>query len=149
MTTDILPRCPYCMKLLALELTRPWKIRCRGCKMICEWPAGSAREKANPMKRDMALVRAILEHIEEHEEWGSKTTVDGYGPEEITAHVTLLQDAALITCNYPRAMLTWHGHDVISEMRGREHAEVVALAAEAAAAADPPKKPRRPRKPRA
>lgn len=78
------------------------------------------------MKRDMALIRKILEATEAHEtnERISEYAFDGFDQEVIRAHVVLLikrglLDGTLQTA-YPTskavvAGLTWEGHDFLAE----------------------------------
>jgi hypothetical protein len=78
------------------------------------------------MKRDMNLVRKIAIHIESTDDPIDSSTmeIDGYLPEQIGYHCTLMKEAGLIdaidtTCMDSRFSemqihrLTWLGHDFV------------------------------------
>ena len=76
------------------------------------------------MRRDMELVRKILEQLESD----SSTfpiAIDGYESNVTFYHVRLLNDAGFVTIHEQRPLpdytrLTWHGHDYLDELRGAD-----------------------------
>jgi len=80
------------------------------------------------MKRDMDLVRKILLHVEEHDDF--QFTIEGYGEQEVAYHVRLLVEAELLhgvartcldgkivlqDCGY--TCLSWAGHEFLEASR--------------------------------
>lgn len=84
------------------------------------------------MKRDMELVRAILNEIEEKAEptaRNKKISIDGYDDAMVDAHVELLIEADLIKGTVLRGgngligsmveRLTWNGHEFVNVSRDK------------------------------
>src|SRR5690348_12661169 len=76
------------------------------------------------MKRDMDLVRAILFEIEKIPYTGNPVDVqvDGHSHAEISYHILLLTEAALIASqhtgpSYKPLRLTWDGHEFLDAAR--------------------------------
>src|SRR5262245_10758332 len=80
------------------------------------------------MKRDMDLVRTILQEIEEHESLLSPVHINasGYSPDQITYHLKLLNEAGLIEATETTTLrevgfipkcLTWRGHEFLDAAR--------------------------------
>jgi hypothetical protein len=76
------------------------------------------------MKRDMDLIRTILQRIESDQD----LTIEGHGSREISYHVALLKDAGfldayLLTDGFGRIdravvkRLTWDGHEFLDATR--------------------------------
>jgi hypothetical protein len=90
------------------------------------------------MKRDMDLIREILLQLEEHSYLDS---IPNYKPEEIAYHVSLLEDAGLVTQEIYHNLflndsmlegirITWAGHEFLDASRNTslwEKAKKVAL----------------------
>ena len=76
------------------------------------------------MKRDMELVRKILEHVQEHDE-KSTFKIDGYDQVLVVRHVRVLVQAKLLVAEVIEAdgtfyavgsgdtHLTWEGHEFL------------------------------------
>jgi len=76
------------------------------------------------MKRELKLVKLILEKIEEDEELKPKEIIlDDYSQEQISYHVNLLEEADYLTIftetnNIPYVShLTWDGHEFLDGLR--------------------------------
>ena len=82
------------------------------------------------MKRDMMLIRTLLEHVENSCEGNPimPPCLPGYTDKQIHYHVSLCQQAEFLDTTkispgeapYPRyAMhqLTWHGHEMLDKLR--------------------------------
>ena len=76
------------------------------------------------MKRDMDLIRTILQRIESDQD----LTIEGYGSEEILYHIALLKDAGFIDASLATGesgqivgaavqRLTWDGHGFLDAAR--------------------------------
>ena len=73
------------------------------------------------MKRDMELVRKILDKIEA-ESNPNIIEIDGYEQSVTSHHVRILQDAGFIVQEGQRPFppwlrLTWYGHDYLENIR--------------------------------
>jgi hypothetical protein len=91
------------------------------------------------MKRDADLVRQILLKIEASspDDNLSELSVEGYSPEQVTYHLTLLQEAGLIAAvdisgyegeAWIPTRLTWHGHEFLDAARDEKRWRKVKLA---------------------
>ena len=77
------------------------------------------------MKRDMKLVRLVMEFVEEHGSmrFKGKIPIEGYERDEITFHLQILASAGYVMLgqetltNMGPLMLTWKGYDYIDELR--------------------------------
>ena len=79
------------------------------------------------MKRDMDLVRLILQNIEEREPGTGGYGVYGEGRSraEISGHLLIMYDAGLVDGVDPRggvecSRLTWEGHEFLEQSRDEE-----------------------------
>ena len=78
------------------------------------------------MKRDMQLVRSILENLERESIFGH-VEIDGYDDKLTDHHVLILQDAGFLAIHIPgqrippTIRLTWHGHDYLDTLRNGEN----------------------------
>ena len=84
------------------------------------------------MKRHVALIQAILEHLEEHGngEWITAPQVPGYNSKQVHYHIHLcdqagyLEDTRLVSgaeeeySRYTIRSLTWQGHEALVALRG-------------------------------
>ena len=80
------------------------------------------------MKRDMVLVRKLLEFVEEKGKrlFKGSVSVDGYEREHITHHLFLIKDAGFIELGKDTLadkgplVLTWKGYDYLEALRVRD-----------------------------
>ena len=82
------------------------------------------------MKRDMALIQGLLEHIENScdGDWIQPPCLPGHSDRQIHYHVSLCEQAGFMDITkttgadalYPRFVmrnLTWHGHEMLDSLR--------------------------------
>ena len=82
------------------------------------------------MKRDMALIQALLEHVENtcESNWVHPPCLPDYTDQQIHYHISLCEQAGFFEVKkttggiapYPRFVmrnLTWHGHTALDNMR--------------------------------
>ena len=65
------------------------------------------------MKRDMELVRKLLEHGEKNSGW--PVSFEGYSEPEYRHHRWLIAEAGL--WDKEKSALTWVGHDMLAELK--------------------------------
>jgi hypothetical protein len=80
------------------------------------------------MKRDMKVVKAILEFLEGSDEAdgtrSSVLTVDGVAPALVQYHLKLISDAGFVDAGQQMPShttvkrLTWQGHEYLDKLRG-------------------------------
>ena len=84
------------------------------------------------MKRNLDLIKAILEHFEAKEDWRHELDlkIEGYEPKLVSYHLILMYEAGLIngeavTSNTGRIYdfvpfrLTWQGHEFLDNIRDK------------------------------
>ena len=79
------------------------------------------------MKRDMDLVRLILQAVEERQERSlNPLLIDGYSDDQIQYHIELLDEAGLLSTidlsttsehDFRPKRLTWEGHEFVEASR--------------------------------
>lgn len=82
------------------------------------------------MKRDMTLIRKLLEYFEEHADGSTGPTsrlpeIEGYSAEQVHGHAWLCLKAKLVEGRVPLkpaigscvTALTWEGHDKLHQLR--------------------------------
>ena len=83
------------------------------------------------MKRDMDLVRKILQHVEGSEDGNINLDIPDYSQDKISLHVELMKEAGLIEASIHRnsdgpehkivacvvRRLTWNGHEFLEAAR--------------------------------
>lgn len=82
------------------------------------------------MKRDLDLVKAILLHFEDKEDWAHEKQIDveGYDKKLVSYHLSIMYEAGLINCepmtsNTGRIYdvvpfrLTWDGHEFLDNIK--------------------------------
>lgn len=80
------------------------------------------------MKRNMVLVRKLLEFVEERGArlFKGSIQIEGYEREQITLHIFLLADAGFIELGQDTLsdkgplVLTWKGCDYLEELRAKD-----------------------------
>ena len=82
------------------------------------------------MKRDMALILALLEHLETYATGRPMAipSVEGYAPDLVSYHVRLCEEAGYITRQGMLPVdLTWQGHEALDHLRntGRQPRRVL------------------------
>ena len=84
------------------------------------------------MKRDMVLVRKLLDFVEEKGArlFKGSIQIEGYEREQITLHIFLLADAGFIELGQDTLtdkgplVLTWKGCDYLAELKEKERRNV-------------------------
>ena len=72
------------------------------------------------MKRDMALVQRVLEHIEGGNRWSDNEppVMEGHSPTDVAGHLELCNDAGFVwRAGGSVINLTWSGHDALADLR--------------------------------
>ena len=72
------------------------------------------------MKRDSAVIRMVLEYIEEHDAVERAEIKVDAEPEVVKGHVDLCVQARLLSeskAEIPTVNLTWKGHDYLAKLK--------------------------------
>lgn len=80
------------------------------------------------MKRDLKLIRALLELMEQKDAHSPDVEVDGYHHQEINYHLRLCEDAEFVhvfrtatssgSKPHVSTRLMWNGHEMLDRLRG-------------------------------
>lgn len=80
------------------------------------------------MKRDMRLVRKLLEYIEEHgsARYKGAIPIEGYDRDAVVYHLLLMADGGFVQLgsetltNMGTLLLSWKGCDYLEHLRGKD-----------------------------